>query len=77
MIVHFGTPNPVDPIKHFFVKAYTFFKEYIKLSEHQKKHFLNNGTKVTDFVQPTTSLYTEDKSFESTLTLDDLLEKAA
>jgi hypothetical protein len=132
MIVHFGTPNPVDPIKHFFVKAYTFYKEYIKLSEHQKKHFyhmpegmteliptgnyrllgafqpvkaveelapelfgfgkvipfpvivsyyekhfLNNGTKVTDFIQPTTSVYTEDKSFESTLTLDDLLEEAA
>ena len=135
MIVHFGTPNPVDPIKHFFVKAYTFYKEYIKLSEHQKKHFyhlpvgqlelipnghynllgafqpvkaveelapelfgfgkvipfpvivsyyekhfLNNGTKVTDFVQPTISVsseYTEDKSFESVLTLDDLLEEAA
>ena len=129
MIVHFGTPNPVDPIKHFFVKAYTFWKEYVRMSEHQKKHFyhlpvgqmelvpnghykllgafqpskaveelnsklfgfgkvisfsdivsyyekhfLNNGTKVTDFVQLTaseSSEYTEDKS------LDDLLNIAA
>ena len=71
-----GAFQPVKAVEELDPKLFGFGKviPFPVIISYYEKHFLNNGTKVTDFVQLTaseSSEYTEDKS------LDDLLNIAA
>ena len=74
-----GAFQPVKAVEELAPKLFGFGKviSFPVIASYYESNFLNNGTKVMDFVQPITSVYTEDKSFESALTLNDLLDEAA